>query len=470
MRFLLALWFGKFLNFLINIIDKSRGSNFSGEKALRIDPQMVAHFKGIDPEKVLFITGTNGKSTSNNLINHILKANGKTVVSNLEGANLLAGVATSLLKYSSLTGKVTADFYIFETDERYLPIIYRQLPAASILVTNLQKDQVQRNGDPDFIYRKLQPVMKQNIRLFLNNEEPRAKSFAMDHDRVITYGVEKHSESFRKKEGYPSMACPVCHHRISFDYYNNDGVGPFRCTNCGNQSSPQADYMVRDVDFENWTFTVDGEIFSMPYNIPYMLYNYAAAVAVVKELAGIGAADAAKAFSTFRNVGGRFEILKYKDKTIKYMRIKQENPETLQTCINIMARDPGRKMVCLGLCPLVDMIPHYTNTFYAFDCDFSELTAGDVEKYFCFSERVCYDTANRLIYEGVDPSKITIADTEDVDTIFAEIDKAQTDNIYMITWLHTYEHMQKKLHLQDAEPEESSAARRSEQADKGEAE
>ena len=40
----------------------------------------------------------------------------------------------------------------------------------------------------------------------------------------------------------------------------------------------------------------------------------------------------------------------------------------------------------------------------------------------------------------------------------------------MITWLHTYEHMQKKLHLQDAEPEESSAARRSEQADKGEAE
>ena len=237
--------------------------------------------------------------------------------------------ATSLLKHSSLTGKVTADFYIFETDERYLPIIYRQLPAASILVTNLQKDQVQRNGDPDFIYRKLRPVMKQNIRLFLNNEEPRAKSFAMDHDRVITYGVEKHSESFRKKEGYPSMACPVCHHRISFDYYNNDGVGPFRCTNCGNQSSPQADYMVRDVDFENRTFTVDGEIFSMPYNIPYMLYNYAAAVAVVKELAGIGAADAAKAFSTFRNVGGRFEILKYKDKTIKYMRIKQENPEKI---------------------------------------------------------------------------------------------------------------------------------------------
>ena len=37
MKFLLALWFGKAINFLINIIDKTRGSNFSGEKALLID-------------------------------------------------------------------------------------------------------------------------------------------------------------------------------------------------------------------------------------------------------------------------------------------------------------------------------------------------------------------------------------------------------------------------------------------------
>ena len=453
MKFLLALWFGKAINFLINIIDKTRGSNFSGEKALLIDKQMVAHFKGIDPEKVLFITGTNGKSTSNNLINHILKTNGKTVVSNLEGANLLAGVATALLKSSNLFGRVKADYFIFETDERFLPIIHAQLPAKSLLVTNLQKDQVQRNGDPDFIYRKVAPVMKkEGMRRFLNNEEPRAKSFDQVTDNVITYGVEKHVDSFVKQEGFPTMACPVCHHKIVFEHYNNDGVGPFHCTHCGNKSNPEADYTVRDVDFAGRKFTAEGVEFNMPYNIPYMLYNYAAAVAVAKEFAGIEPADAAKAFGSFKNVGGRFEILKYKDKTIKYMRIKQENPETLQTCINIMAGDKSRKMVCLGLCPLVDMIPNYTNTFYAFDCDFSELVAGDVEKYFCFSERVCYDTANRLIYEGVDPSQIVIADSEDVDLIFGEIDKAETDNIYMITWLHTYEHMQKKLKLKDAEP------------------
>ena len=334
MKFLLALWFGKAINFLINIIDKTRGSNFSGEKALLIDKQMVAHFKGIDPEKVLFITGTNGKSTSNNLINHILKTNGKTVVSNLEGANLLAGVATALLKSSNLFGRVKADYFIFETDERFLPIIHAQLPAKNLLVTNLQKDQVQRNGDPDFIYRKVAPVMKkEGMRLFLNNEEPRAKSFDQVTDNVITYGVEKHVDSFVKQEGFPTMACPVCHHKIVFEHYNNDGVGPFHCTHCGNKSNPEADYTVRDVDFAGRKFTAEGVEFNMPYNIPYMLYNYAAAVAVAKEFAGIEPADAAKAFGSFKNVGGRFEILKYKDKIIKYMRIKQENPETLQTCI-----------------------------------------------------------------------------------------------------------------------------------------
>ena len=445
MKFYIALWFAKIINVIINIVDKSRGSNFSGEKAMKIDPQMVAHFKGIDYSKVLFITGTNGKSTTTNLVHHIFKSNGKNIIANLEGANLIYGVATALSKASSLTGRIKADFIIFETDERYLPLIYKQLPAENIMITNLQKDQVQRNGDPDFIYRKLFPTIGGNVRLFLNNEEPRTKSFDENSDRIITYGVERHQESFTKNDSYPTMACPKCRHKIVFDYYNNDGVGKFHCVHCGHKSDDRADYTVTDVDFANRTFKLEDVTFNMPYDTPYMCYNYAGALAVAKEFGGISPQEAAKAFGQFKNVGGRFEILKYKDKTIKYMRIKQENPETLQTCINVMAADPKKKMVCLGLCPLIDMIPHYANTFYAFDCQLDKLAASDVEKYFCFSDRVCYDTANRLVYEGVDPSKITIADTEEVDTIFREIESVETDNIYLITWLHTFDYMKKYI-------------------------
>ncbi|MCQ2550633.1 MAG: MurT ligase domain-containing protein [Clostridia bacterium] len=453
MRFYLALYFAKIINFLINIVDKSRGSNLSGQYAMKIDPLMVKHFKGINPDKVLFITGTNGKSTTNNLIAHIFKENHKVVVSNLEGANLIYGVATTLSKAASLTGRVKADYFIFETDERFLPIIHKQLPAKNVLITNLQKDQVQRNGDPDFIFRKLYGKLDGEVRYFLNNDEPRTKAFEDVASEIVTYGVERHRDSFTKPDSFPGMACPKCRGKIHFNYFNNDGVGNFVCQDCGHRSNDRVDYLAENIDFDEKTFTLDGVKFNMPYDMPFMIYNYAAAIAIAKEFGGINISDVVKCFNSFENIGGRYEVLDYKGKTIKYMRIKQENPETLQSCINIMAQDKEEKMVCLGLCPLVDIIPHYTNTFYAFDCDFSELVNSGVERYYCFSPYVCYDTANRLIYEGVPEDMIHIRDNEEVQDLFDEIDQVKTDNIYLITWLNTWDKMKDMLRKGGTEDE-----------------
>lgn len=450
MKFYLALWTGKFINFLINIIDKKRGSNFSGEKAIMIDPEMIAHFKGLDTEKMLFITGTNGKSTSNNLIYHIFKSSGYKVISNLEGANLMAGVATALIKNSSMTGKVNADYFIFEVDERFLPSIHELLPAKNILVTNLQKDQVHRNGDPDFIYRKVLPVMKKDVRLFLNNDEPRSRSFVRYNGNVVTYGAEKHAESFKKNESFVTMACPICHRPIVFEYYNNDGMGKFYCTGCGAESGIP-DYIVEKADFTSKKFYVEDTEFSMPYNIPYMLYNYAAAVAVCREFGKISVEDTAKAFKSFKNVGGRYEVLQFEGKTVKYLRIKQENPETMQTSLNIIASDKTPKMVCIGPGHIPDSVPAYTNTFYLYDCDFSSVIESNVERYLFFTEYVCYDAANRLIYDGVSRDKIEIIEGEDAGDILDAIRKAETDNIYIITWIHTFNDMQKKAKLKDKE-------------------
>ena len=97
LRFLLALWLGKLICILVNIIDKERGTNIAGIYACKIQKDFISHFKGIDYDKVFFITGTNGKSTTNNMVVHTLKSSGKKVTSNLEGANLLTGVATTLI-------------------------------------------------------------------------------------------------------------------------------------------------------------------------------------------------------------------------------------------------------------------------------------------------------------------------------------------------------------------------------------
>ncbi len=443
MKFYFALWFAKLMGLAIKLVSKDRGTNLPGEKALVIDPRFVKHFKNIDYAKVVFITGTNGKSSTTNLVTHILKENGKKIVSNLEGANLLSGIATILAKEASLTGKLKADYFIFETDERYLPLIFAQLPAENMLITNLQKDQVQRNGDPEFIIRKLKEVINPKMTLILNNEEPRSRYFEEIAGRTIDYGVARHEESFIKGADYPTQGCPKCHHDIIFDYYNVDSIGAFHCDHCGFASNKTTAYEVNNIDFAKKTFTLKDVVYQMPYDLPFMFYNYAGALAICEEICGVPAIATAKAFENFKNIGGRFEVLKYKNKTIKYMRIKQENPDTLQSALNIMASDTNEKMVALGLYVVNDFVPHYINTFYAFDCDFKPLIESKVERYLCFSEHVSYDTANRLIYEGVDKEAITIMDSDDIKTIFSEIDKAETDNIYLITWISTFEKMKK---------------------------
>lgn len=440
-RFSRALITGKLGAFAIRLIDKNRGTNWAGEKAMGIDPDLLSHFSGIDPAKVLFITGTNGKSTVNNLINHILTYNGYKVVSNFEGANLITGVATALVKASSLSGEVKGDFYIFETDERYLYQIRKQLPSANLLITNLQKDQVQRNGDPDFIYRKIARVIDDfGMRLFLNGDEPRSASLAERGKSAVFYGASKHAKSFTKNDSFVTMPCPKCHSRIVFDYFNNDGMGSFHCSECG-YSNCDAAYGARDIDFENKTFTINGTKFKMPYDLPYMIYNYAAAVAAAKELAGISEEDSAKALESFKLLGGRIDSIEYKGKKIKYMRFKQENPETLQNFINVISSDPEEKVVVIGFGTVNDFDPHYINSFYAFDCDYSELINSNVSKYIFVTDTIAYDAANSFIYGGVDPEKVEVLPTNNEEEILKTITKESCDNVYLTIELHRFEHM-----------------------------
>ena len=63
---------------------------------------------------------------------------------------------------------------------------------------------------------------------------------------------------------------------------------------------------------------------------------------------------------------------------------------------------------------------------------------SNIKKYIAFSEYVCYDTANRFIYEGVEKDKIDILNTDDVEKILEKVDEAECKNVYLITWLETF--------------------------------
>ncbi len=442
--FVVVLWGSKFGLLLCRLLGKN-GTYIAGAFALKMQKDFITHFTNVDPEKTVFITGTNGKSTSNNLIVHALRASGKKVTTNLEGANLITGVATAMIRDSSLLGRVHGDYLVFETDERYLSAIYEQLPAKTLCITNIQKDQVQRNGEPDFIYKKIAKIINKDMRIIVNNEEPRTLSLEDLAGSVIRYGVERHSESFEKTGFYDvTMGCPKCGNKIAFQYYNVDNIGPFACTVCGFRSRLQPDVLLTDINFENRTACWDGAEIYLPYTQPFFLYNYAMTLAVCK-MFGVTSSEVSDSFRSFKNIAGRLELIPYKTKEIKYIRIKQENPETLTTAFDFIAQDRNRKIFMIGLEQLEDFRPYYTNTFYTFDCNVDVLMNSNIEHCISFSEAVAYDTANRLIYGGFPEDRITVIPSDDNEAIFAELDKYDCDNVYLITWLHKYEQMMEDL-------------------------
>ena len=439
MRFYLALWAAKLCAVVIRLVAKDRGTNLPGELALKLDPKFVTHIKGLDPAKAVFITGTNGKSTSTNMIHHVLQHSGRAVTANLMGANLLSGVATALIADCTLGGRFKNEYVVMETDERFLPIIHKQLPAKHLCITNVQKDQVQRNGEPEIIRRKILSVISEDMTVYVNGDEPNALSLGEKAGRCVKYGVDRNKSSFDKKNDFFSVTapCPICHEAIVYDHYNIDNIGSFHCPSCGFGAAAN-DYLATEIDFDAKTFHVGDKVYDFKYSTPYFLYCYIAALTVASEF-GASSDVISEAFADFALQGGRMETVKVGTKEIKYLRMKQENPETVQSALNVIADDPTQKIFLLGLDELVDFDPHYTNTFYTFDCDFRRLIASGIERCICFSGTVAYDAGLRMLYDGFAEEKLTVLPTNDDKTIIDELEKYDCDNVYLITWLHKYE-------------------------------
>lgn len=93
---------------------------------------------------IILITGTNGKTTVQHCLLHLLKHTGRAVVSNTSGSNMLRGIATTLM----IAGRPGKDAtLVCEVEEATMPSLTRLLSAHVIVLTNLYRDQLDAYGE-----------------------------------------------------------------------------------------------------------------------------------------------------------------------------------------------------------------------------------------------------------------------------------------------------------------------------------
>ncbi|HSG78921.1 MAG TPA: Mur ligase family protein, partial [Acidimicrobiia bacterium] len=146
MRLLLAMLLGRFAGRLSRLLGRG-GSAVPGLVAEKVDPRVVEKLVARLRDGVVVVTGTNGKTTTAKMLVSILRADGRDVVTNRTGSNLVRGIATLLIEVGTLRGGMRGDLAVFEVDEAALRVIAPRLRPRFVVVTNLARDQLDRFGE-----------------------------------------------------------------------------------------------------------------------------------------------------------------------------------------------------------------------------------------------------------------------------------------------------------------------------------
>lgn len=377
-----------------------RGGSLPGEIGLKLDPHFIEKFKM--PAIVVLVTGTNGKTTTSNLIAESLRAAGLKVINNRRGDNLNVGIATLLATNSDAQYHVQAQAAVIEVDELTLYRQFRNLHPTHLVVTNFFRDQLDRAGEMETIIRKIQDVtadFKGDI--ILNGDDPNTLRIADTAKlaKIHTFSVCRNAVSKDKTdEASEGKFCPRCGSPLEYEFYQYSHIGRFHCTKDGfGDITP--DVQVSKINYDTESFTVDGTEYHNFINTIYAIYNCASVLTVMKTLS-LDPKAADKVFRTFVMKEGRNEVFALSKPCVINL-IK--NPTGANEVMKYINAQPGEKNICIFL---NDNDQDGHDVSWIWDAHFERLNTPEVKHIICSGLRA-YDMALRLKYEGLE-DRITV--------------------------------------------------------------
>ena len=416
MKFFVALYIAKFTRLIIKIagkIFKINGSHFPGNVAIKICPNFLE--KVGKPKTIITVTGTNGKTTTCNLLIDALEKNGYKVLNNRFGSNVRGGVTTTFLSGVRLNNKSKYDIAVVEVDEKSSKMIYPYVKPTYSVVTNLFRDSLKRNAHSEYIYDIINNSLTDNSKLILNADDLISNRLKTDSpNEKVFFGIDKLDTDLNESINIVNdvRICPNCNTKLKYNFVRYHHIGNAYCENCG-YKSPDANYKVTNIDYANEVITVkydEKELkFKMVSDSIFNIYNQIATIAVLKELELTD--------EQIQNAFDNIEITKdrYKKEVINGIEIinhlaKGQNPVACSIVFNYLKHEKGKKEIILLIEDYHDNKESVENIAWLYDCDFEFLNDESIEKIIIPGE-IADDMKFRLLLAGVPQEKIiTIKD------------------------------------------------------------
>lgn len=310
LRRIIAVWAAKIVKIGCQAAGK-QGVTLAGQIAIKIYPDILKELAKEVKNDIFVVCGTNGKTTTNNLLCSVIEAEGKKVVCNHTGSNMLNGVVSAFVLAAKLNGKLDADYACIEIDEastvRILPFFHPDY----MVLTNLFRDQLDRYGEIDITMNLLKRAMEMapDMKVVVNGDDSLSAFLAMSSEnKYITYGIShryfKENTTNEIREG---RFCKNCGDKLVYNFYHYSQLGDYECPTCGFKR-PVLDYDAKNVQAKDvLSFDVNEDVhIEANYRGFYNIYNILAVYATAKS-SGISTRMFNQVLKNYNPQNGRME-------------------------------------------------------------------------------------------------------------------------------------------------------------------
>lgn len=190
------------LKFLSKTLGFGAGTSISGLLVEKYFPSSLRYFQN-KYKYVIYISGTNGKTTTTTTLFQILKKAGVKVNSNIGGANIFRGIAGQILRDFKFFGGVKNEILLIECEEATLPKLTKFLPATHLVLLNIFRDQLDVYGELDVTLKYFKEAIKnsENAQIIINGDD----SFLMESvenikNTTLIFGVKSEDKPLYEGE------------------------------------------------------------------------------------------------------------------------------------------------------------------------------------------------------------------------------------------------------------------------------